>query len=54
MKQPLDSLKNQTETVQLTKEQKQMLEMSETDLKKDETISQDELDKKDFASLKFK
>ncbi|MDZ7721036.1 MAG: hypothetical protein U5K72_19605 [Balneolaceae bacterium] len=36
----------------LTKEQKQMLKMSEVDLKKDTTISQEELDKEDLSWLK--
>ena len=49
--QLLDSVEKQSENVSLTKEQKMMLEMSEIDLQKDETISQDELDKEDLSWL---
>ena len=49
--QLLDSVGNQSDPIELTKEQKLMLEMSERDLKKGETIFQDELDKEDLAWL---
>ncbi|MDR9363872.1 MAG: hypothetical protein RI575_00930 [Balneolaceae bacterium] len=49
--QLLNSVEKQSENVSLTKEQKMMLEMSEIDLQKDETISQDELDKEDLSWL---
>lgn len=49
--QLLNSVEEQSENVSLTKEQKMMLEMSEIDLQKDETISQDELDKEDLSWL---
>lgn len=38
--------------IQLTKEQKLMLEMSETDLQNGRTVSQSELDKNDLEWLK--
>lgn len=50
--QLLDSVEFQEEKVSLTKEQKWMLEMSETDLKNGETIAQEDLDKDDLAWLK--
>ncbi|NBC65085.1 MAG: hypothetical protein GVY07_05395 [Bacteroidetes bacterium] len=49
--QLLDSVEKQSETASLTREQKMMLEMSEIDLQKDETISQNELDKEDLSWL---
>lgn len=49
--QLLDSVEFQEEKVSLTKEQKMMLEMSETDLKNGETIAQEDLDKDDLAWL---
>lgn len=49
--QLLDSVGNQSDPIELTKEQKLMLEMSERDLKKGETIFQDELDKEDLSWL---
>lgn len=50
--QLLDSVEFQEEKVSLTKEQKMMLEMSETDLKNGETMAQEDLDKDDLAWLK--
>lgn len=49
--QLLDSVEFQEEKVSLTKEQKMMLEMSETDLKNGGTIAQEDLDKDDLAWL---
>ncbi|MEY4804606.1 MAG: hypothetical protein RL331_1125 [Bacteroidota bacterium] len=42
----------ENEKIQLTKEQKLMLEMSEADLQQGRTISQNELDKNDLEWLK--
>ncbi len=52
--QILDSVSDQTTGDALTKEQKLMLEMSEQDIKNNETISQSELDKEDLTWLREK
>lgn len=48
----VDNSTVENDKIQLTKEQKLMLEMSEADLKYGRTISQNELDKNDLEWLK--
>ncbi len=48
----VDNSAVENEKIQLTKEQKLMLEMSEADLQHGRTISQNELDKNDLEWLK--
>ena len=48
----VDNSAVENEKIQLTKEQKLMLEMSEADLQNGRTISQTELDKNDLEWLK--
>jgi hypothetical protein len=48
----VDNSAVENEKIQLTKEQKLMLEMSEADLQQGRTISQNELDKNDLEWLK--
>ena len=50
----VDNSTVENEKIQLTKEQKLMLEMSEVDLQNGRTISQSELDKNDLEWLKGK
>jgi hypothetical protein len=48
----VDNSTVENEKIQLTKEQKLMLEMSETDLQNGRTVSQSELDNNDLEWLK--
>lgn len=48
----LDNSAVQNEKIKFTKEQKLMLEMSETDIQNGRTISQNDLDKNDLKWLK--
>ena len=50
----VDNSALQDEKIKLTKEQKLMLEMSETDIQNDRMISQSDLDKNDLEWLKGK
>jgi hypothetical protein len=50
----VDNSAVQEDKIKLTKEQKLMLEMSEADIQKGRTISQNDLDKNDLEWLKGK